>query len=172
MSAGKPEIRVRARFPGKQKGFTLLGMLITVSVMGAGLAAYGEMASHAAQREKEAELLFRGNQYRQAIEAYYRKDKTYPKTLAELLQDKRYPMPVRHLRKLYGDPITGKAEWGVMEAPEGGGIMGVYSLSEEAPIKSYGFLPANQSFADAKTYKDWQFFYTPAETVKTRAKAS
>ena len=49
-----------------------MGALILVAVMGAGLAAYGGLASHAVQRDKEAELLFRGNQYRQAIEASLR----------------------------------------------------------------------------------------------------
>jgi hypothetical protein len=39
----------------KQKRFTLVGALITIAVMGAGLAVYGELASHAAQREKEQE---------------------------------------------------------------------------------------------------------------------
>lgn len=131
-----------------------------VATMGAGLAAYGQMASHAAQREKEAELLFRGSQYRQAIEAYYKKDQTYPRTLAELVEDRRYPNPAHHLRRLYADPINGQADWGVMEAP-GGGIMGVYSKSEEAPIRTGAFSLANKTFADAKRYADWQFFYTP-----------
>jgi type II secretory pathway pseudopilin PulG len=149
MSAGK-----------NQKGFTLMGAMIMVAAMGAGLAAYGQMASHAAQREKEAELLFRGNQYRQAIEAFYKKDQKYPRALAELLEDRRYPNPAHHLRKLHGDPITGRPEWGLMEAP-GGGIMGVYSKSEDAPIKTGGFTLANKTFADAKRYADWQFFYTP-----------
>jgi len=149
MSAGK-----------KQKGFTLMGAMIMVAAMGAGLAVYGQMASHAAQREKEAELLFRGNQYRQAIESYYKKDQKYPRALAELLEDRRYPNPAHHLRKLHADPITGRPEWGLMEAP-GGGIMGVYSKSEEAPIKTGGFTLANKTFADAKRYADWQFFYTP-----------
>jgi len=149
MSAGK-----------KQKGFTLMGAMIMVAAMGAGLAVYGQMASHAAQREKEAELLFRGNQYRQAIESFYKKDQKYPRALAELLEDRRYPNPAHHLRKLHADPITGRPEWGLMEAP-GGGIMGVYSKSEEAPIKTGGFTLANKTFADAKRYADWQFFYTP-----------
>ena len=149
MSAGK-----------KQKGFTLMGAMIMVAAMGAGLAVYGQMASHAAQREKEAELLFRGNQYRQAIQSYYKKDQKYPRALAELLEDRRYPNPAHHLRKLHADPITGRPEWGLMEAP-GGGIMGVYSKSEEAPIKTRGFTLANKTFADAKRYADWQFFYTP-----------
>jgi type II secretory pathway pseudopilin PulG len=147
---------------GKQQGFTLMGALIMVAAMGAGLAAYGQMASHVAQREKEAELLFRGSQYRQAIAAYYKKDQTYPRTLAELLEDRRYPNPVHHLRKLYADPINGRADWGIMDAP-GGGVMGVYSKSEEAPIKTGAFSLANKTFADAKRYSDWQFFYTPRQ---------
>ncbi len=145
-----------------QRGFTLLGLLLVVGAMGAGLAAYGQLYSQAAQREKEAELIFRGNQYRQAIESYFRKEQTYPKSLAELLADNRYPTPVRHLRKLYADPMTGRREWGVMESPDGAGIMGVHSSSEDEPIKTGNFLLANQHFADAKTYKDWQFFHSPS----------
>jgi len=136
--------------------------------MGAGLAAYGQIYSHAAQREKEAELIFRGNQYRQAIEAYYRKEQTYPKSLGELLADNRYPTPVRHLRKLYADPITGRADWGLMEAPDGSGIIGVHSTSEEEPIKTGNFTLVNLHFAEAKTYKDWQFFHSPVSAPAPR----
>jgi len=136
--------------------------MILVAIMGAGLAAYGQLASHAAQREKEAELLFRGNQYRQAIESYYRKERKYPKALAELVEDRRFPTPARHLRRLYADPVSGAADWGLMEAP-GGGIMGVYSNSEAQPVKSGGFRLADRTFQDAARYADWQFFYTPAK---------
>jgi type II secretory pathway pseudopilin PulG len=134
-------------------------MLIVVAVMGAGMAAFGQLASDAMQREKEAELLFRGNQYRLAIESYYRKGQAYPKTLAELLQDKRYPMPVRHLRRLYRDPMTGE-DWALVEAP-GGGIMGVYSASDAAPFQSAGFPLEIQHFTDAPRYRDWQFVHKP-----------
>jgi type II secretory pathway pseudopilin PulG len=144
----------------RQQGFTLMGALILIALMGAGLAAFGQIASHVAQREKEAELLFRGHQYRLAIEAYYNKERKYPRALAELVEDKRYPTPARHLRKLYPDPVTGQAEWGLVEAP-GGGIMGVYSKSEAQPIKSGGFMLADTTFADATRYADWQFFYQP-----------
>jgi type II secretory pathway pseudopilin PulG len=150
MSAGKKQ----------QQGFTLMGALILVAMMGAGLAAYGGLASHAAQREKEAELLFRGNEYRQAIERYYKKERKYPKALTELVEDKRYPTPARHLRRLYPDPLTGQPDWELMNAPEGG-IMGVHSKSEAPPIKSGGFTLANKTFADAPRYADWQFFYQP-----------
>jgi type II secretory pathway pseudopilin PulG len=153
---------------GRQSGFTYVGMLIFVALAGGGLAAYGELASHAAQREKEAELLFAGNQYRQAIASYFRKESTYPKALAELLEDKRYPMPVRHLRKLYRDPVTGSEKWGLVEAPGGGGIMGVHSLSEDAPVKTGNFLARDDALAEARPadspevrYKDWKFFHKP-----------
>lgn len=151
MSAGK-----------RQRGFTYLGILIVIAVMGAGMAAYGQIASHASQREKEAELLFRGEQYRAAIASYYKKESRYPQTLADLVEDRRYPMPVRHLRRLYEDPMTGKANWGVVESPEGGGIMGVYSKLEEAPIKTGNFSLANQAFEKARTYADWKFVHSPA----------
>ena len=137
-----------------------MGALLLIAAMGAGLAAYGEFASHAAQREKEAELLFRGNQYQQAIESYYRREKRYPKALAELVEDKRTPNATRHLRRLYPDPITGQPDWALIEAP-GGGIMGVHSKSEAQPIKSGHFRLANKTFAGAGRYADWKFFYQP-----------
>jgi type II secretory pathway pseudopilin PulG len=159
MSAGK-----------KQAGFTLIGALILCALMGTGVLAYGELASHGLQREREAELIFRGSQYRQAIESYYRKGERYPQTLAELVEDKRHASPVRHLRKLYPDPITGSEHWGLMEAP-GGGIMGVYSKSEAEPVKTGNFRLADKTFADAKRYMDWQFFYQPSSQGSAPAPA-
>jgi type II secretory pathway pseudopilin PulG len=144
----------------KQRGFTYVGFLIFVAITGAGLAAFGEIASHATQREKEAELLFRGNQYQQAIASYYKKETRYPQSLEQLLEDKRYPMPVRHLRKRYPDPMTGEANWALVEAP-GGGVMGVHSRSEDAPIKSGNFSIQNQGFEDAASYADWKFVHSP-----------
>lgn len=142
------------------KGFTYIGFLIFVAVAGAGLAAFGEIASHAAQREKEAELLFRGNAFQAAIASYYKKEQRYPRSLEQLLEDKRYPMPVRHLRKLYPDPMTGEADWALVEAP-GGGVMGVHSRSAEAPIKTGNFSLKNQEFEKAERYADWKFIHSP-----------
>jgi type II secretory pathway pseudopilin PulG len=164
MSAGNQK-KNRCLTPiSKQTGFTYLALLIAVAVGGGVLAAIGEFASHAQQREKEAELLFAGHQYRQAIAGYYERSpggaKQFPQKLEDLLEDKRYPMAQRYLRKLYRDPVMGKAEWGLMEAP-GGGIMGVYSLAELKPAKSGGFSREDETFADAATYGDWKFFYTP-----------
>jgi type II secretory pathway pseudopilin PulG len=145
---------------GKQNGFTYLAFLLFVAIAGAGLAAYGELASFGAQREKEAELLFRGNAFQAAIASYYRKEQRYPTSLETLLEDKRYPMPVRHLRKMYADPMTGEPNWALIDAP-GGGFMGVHSRSDKAPIKTGNFLVKNQGFEEAQTYADWKFVHSP-----------
>jgi hypothetical protein len=131
--------------------------------MGVGMAAFGELASHAAQREKEAELLFVGDAYREAIRQYYESSpaghKRYPRSLDQLLRDDRFSFNRRHLRRLYRDPMTGK-EWATVEAPEGG-IMGVHSVSEAAPAKSGSFPAGYEAFEDAARYADWQFVYAP-----------
>jgi type II secretory pathway pseudopilin PulG len=149
-----------ARKFNPQKGFTYIGLLIFVAIASAGLAAFGEIASHAARREKEAELLFRGSAIAAAIASYYKKESRYPASLEALLEDKRFPMPVRHLRKLYPDPMTGEANWALIEAP-GGGVMGVHSRADAAPIKTGNFPLKYEGFADAQTYADWKFVHSP-----------
>ena len=120
----------------RARGFTYLTVLFVVAILMAGLALVGEMWESAAKREKEAELLFVGNQYRKAIERYVISGKAqYPRTLEDMLQDPRQPSVQRYLRKLYPDPITGKSEWGFVKGPDGG-IGGVYDVKSGAPGKS------------------------------------
>jgi type II secretory pathway pseudopilin PulG len=145
----------------RDHGFTYLAVLFIVAIMSAGLALIGEVWHTAAVREKEAELLFVGNQYRKAIERYYfNGPRLYPRTLADLVKDPRKLSTERYLRKLYPDPVTGSDEWGIVTAPDGG-IMGVYSLAKSTPLKQAGFRSRDQSFADAPTYQEWRFLYEP-----------
>jgi type II secretory pathway pseudopilin PulG len=163
MSAGKGQTRGPSR--GPSLGFTYLALLIVVAITAGALAAAGGVWSHSAQRENERELLFVGEQFRQAISAYYWKTPggahQYPKSLEALLEDQRWPTTQRWLRKLYRDPITNSSEWGVIEAPGNQGIMGVYSKSEDVPIKSAGFPARLESFAEARSYADWKFVFVP-----------
>lgn len=144
---------------GRQGGFTLLAVLFMVAALGVGMAAVGTAWETAARREKEAELLFVGNQYRHAIERYQQATpggiKTYPKRLEDLLMDRRFPQTVRHLRRLYADPLTGKSEWGLVK--DGEGITGVYSLSRDTPMKQANFTAAYKAFEGAASYSDWTF---------------
>ena len=145
-----------------QKGFTYLTVLFVVAMMAGGLALAGEVWHTSAMREKEADLLHVGNEYRKAIERYYVSGpKQYPKSLADLVKDPRQPGTVRHLRRLYPDPITGKDEWGLVKSNDGG-IAGVYSTSEAAPLKTGGFAVRDASFEGKTKYADWQFVYAAA----------
>ena len=150
-----------------EKGFTYLSVLIIVAFMGGGLAAFGEYYSHAAQREKEAELLFVGHEFRRAIGEYYASSPAghgrYPQRLEDLLQDDRFAFTRRYLRKIYLDPMTGTREWGLVEAPEGG-VMGVYSRSTAEPVKTGNFALRDLAFDKAKRYQEWRFVHAPPAT--------
>ena len=145
----------------RSRGFTYLTVLFIVAVLTAGLALIGEVWETAAKREKEVELLFIGHEYRKAITRYYLAGKNqYPRELGDLLKDPRQPGTVRYLRRAYPDPLTGKAEWGIVKAPDGG-IAGVHSLSDQKPLKSGNFRLRDAGFESAATYADWKFIYTP-----------
>lgn len=146
----------------RARGFTYLTLLFVIAILGVGLALVGELWHTTAQREKEAELLFVGNQYRNAIERYYLNGpRQYPRELAYLLKDPRKPGTERYLRRLYADPISGKREWGIVKAPDGG-ILGVHSLSDDVPLKSANFRAPDSAFDGKMKYSDWTFAFTPA----------
>ena len=157
-----------------QRGFSYLVLLFAVAIAAAGMAGTGIVWHTALQREKEAELLFIGNQFRDAITSYYLRmlARQYPLSLEDLIKDPRFPDTVRHLRKLYRDPITGTTDWGLIAAP-GGGIMGVYSKSELAPLKRADFDAPNlaledraRQLGDKLAYKDWHFVGTIAPPTR------
>lgn len=147
-----------------QAGFSYFGVLFLVAMTGLAVASFVTVTSFERQRERETELLFAGHQFREAIRLYYESSpgggKRYPPNLQALLQDPRTPNIRRHLRRIYPDPITGKPDWGLVEAP-GGGVMGVFSLSTQAPIKTSNFEAADEGFTGARAYADWKFAYVP-----------
>ncbi len=159
--------RMRVDYPVDQRGFTYLAVLYLVALGGLLLAQVGNNWSQDRQREKEKQLLFIGNQYRQAIAGYYQQTpgegKIYPPQLEVLLEDNRFNPPRRHLRRLYRDPMTGAANWGLVDAPEGG-IMGVFSQSSGAPIKMANFRDRDRTLEKSSSYQDWQFSYRPQVT--------
>ena len=143
------------------RGFTYLTVLIVVAIMGSALAAVGTTWHQAAKREKEQELLFVGGEFRRAIGSYFEWSPgapQYPRTLDDLLLDKRLPTVRRHLRKIYFDPMTATQDWGIVKEP-GGGILGVYSKATDRPLKKARFRDEDKGFATALTYADWKFAY-------------
>src|SRR5690606_9507919 len=101
---------------------------------------------------------------RRAIGAYFEATPAgagrYPRALDDLLQDRRYPVVRRYLRRIYPDPMTGSVEWGLVRAPDGG-IAGVYSRARTPTLKKTHFNPAHVTFEGAATHADWKFVYVP-----------
>jgi len=160
---------------GRSSGFTYVVALIAVALIGLGLSAGAGMWQTASQREKERELLFAGDQIRTAIGAYYAATpggvRQYPRTLEQLLRDERYPVTVRHLRRIYLDPMTGRADWDLIRRPDGS-LVGVASRSTARPFKTDNFQnPLDRSFRSSKTLADWKFIHVETTTAPPATKS-
>jgi len=78
----------------------MAALLVSMSVMAVLMGAALPVWSHATQREREEELIWRGEQYRRAIMLFQRKyANTFPPSVDILVEQ-------RFLRKKYKDPVT------------------------------------------------------------------
>ena len=144
---------------GYEGGFTYIGLLVLIALIGFMLSVAGQVAATTAQREREKQLLFIGHAYRDAIRHYVVQNGHYPASLADLVESPTASgQPAHYLRRLYPDPMAQSADWLLIPAP-GAGIMGVASSSKRAPIKRSGFDDADFGFGDAETYGDWTFIF-------------
>ncbi|MFP3555510.1 hypothetical protein SB861_33070 [Paraburkholderia sp. SIMBA_049] len=119
------------------------------------------------RRMAEKELLYIGDQFQRALLSYA--DNTpvglpnQPRTLDELVRDPRYPNPMRHLRRVYADPMTGKPDWVLILSPNGQTIVGIHSASHEHPIQLRQFPERFRGFEDKRSYTQWVFIARPPQ---------
>jgi type II secretory pathway pseudopilin PulG len=150
-------------------GVLLIGLLIALAIGSIALMAGVDLWSSYRTRERETQLLFVGDQYRRAIRSYYfaapsGTPRVLPQSFAELLHDDRYALPLRHLRRIYPDPVTGNPDWGELRVD--GRLSAVFSLSEQKPMKQAGFAPLYENFAEQDHYKGWVFgFVSPPRSA-------
>ena len=89
----------------RENGFAMAALLVVLAIMGLMLSMALPVWHHAAQREREAELIFRGEQYARAIMLYQRRTPgAYPPDVETLLEG-------RFLRRAYRDPMTADGEF-------------------------------------------------------------
>lgn len=87
------------RVPASDRGYAMAALLVGMSVMGIVLGMALPSWRTFIQREREAELIFRGEQYAQAIARFQGRTGGFPTALDALEKGK-------FIRKLYKDPIT------------------------------------------------------------------
>lgn len=129
-------------------GFTYLGVLLAVALIGLGTTAIGEVWSKQASRERLARMDAIGAEVVAAIAAY--RDGTpgiivhsFPPSLAAVVRDPRFVTVRRYLRREYPNPFTGKADWEIVPAPDGGvlGIRAVVQIDGQAVVREYRYRP-------------------------------
>ncbi len=176
----RPAGRGSGRGTPRQKGFTLAALVVMMAVMAIFLTVAVETVTFQQRREKEEELIFRGNQVVEGVRLYRARFGRFPVKLEELA--KANP---RVLRKVWADPMTGKPDWlpvflgedgtnvvpsatpgatpvpTPMPTPRGtsgenarGPIIGVKSRVCQSSIKLY---------LGHTNYCDWKFFYDPSK---------
>lgn len=152
-----------------ESGYMMLILLFAVTVLTIALMVAVPVWQTQMQREKEKELIFRGNQYVEAVRLFQSKNPgTFPKSLEELIEEKC-------IRRLYKDPMTKTGEWNLillhpqasvqketspqkvvitspeeLKSIEHPQIIGVVSQSTQKSKKIY---------LDQETYDRWLFYY-------------
>lgn len=163
MVARRPSVRLR-----REAGFTYVGLIVLVTIIGLVGAATLKADALLRRAAAEQELLEIGAAFSAALTSYAeatpRGQPPQPPSLEELLKDPRFPGTRRHLRKIFVDPVTGKAEWGIVWLNKGSGIDGkgsgvvaVYSLSQSKPLKQANFDARFQNLEGREHISDWKF---------------
>lgn len=151
----------RARRDG---GFTYLSVIILVAIIGLVTAATLKMGSVLQRSRAEQQLLDIGEAFSDALQSYADATPagmpTQPPSLQELIRDPRFTQVRRHLRQIYVDPMTGKAEWGIVYLANKAGVVAVYSLSDAKPVKIGNFPPRYMGFEGKQKISDWRFAAT------------
>jgi type II secretory pathway pseudopilin PulG len=151
------------RRPGapRETGFTYVGLIVLVAIIGLVGAATLKVDALLRRAAAEQELLEIGAAFSTALRSYAdatpRGQPTYPPSLQELLKDPRSPAVLRHLRKIFVDPMTGKATWGIVHAGNDSGVLAVYSLSKARPLKIANFDARFANLESREHLSDWKF---------------
>ena len=145
-----------------QTGFTYLGLIIFVAIIGLVGAATLKIGSLMQRAAAEEELLEIGAAFSAALDSYAAATppgaSPYPPSIEQLLKDPRSPAVRRHLRKVYVDPVTGKAEWGIVHAGGGqAGIVAFHSLSDARPLKVANFDDRFRGLDNKRRISEWRF---------------
>ncbi|MGC2637282.1 MAG: hypothetical protein WA294_08875 [Acidobacteriaceae bacterium] len=90
-----------------EAGYVLLAVIFLTFLLLLSLAIAAPKIAMSIQRDKDLETIHRGEQYKRALQLYYRQFGSYPTTIDQLVSTNN----IRFLRKRYTDPETGKDDW-------------------------------------------------------------
>jgi len=161
--AGLVTMKFLSRTSGKKSsgGFSYMGLLFLLAILALSAAAALKIGNITHRRVAEEALLDIGRELSSALESYRKVTPAgmpdEPMSLQDLLKDNRFPGVMRHLRKAYADPLTGKTEWGIQRSETSHRIVGFYSLDERSPVKTGNFETFFKNFNGMDSYQQWLF---------------
>jgi type II secretory pathway pseudopilin PulG len=143
-----------------ESGYAMAALLVAIAVMSVLMSVAMPAWRQASQREKEAELVWRGEQYDRAVQLYRKKFSAPGPPNLDILVDQKF------LRKKYKDPMTG----GDFELKPVG-VVGNLPAGVQQPRRAEGQLIGGvKSRSKAKSirvlngrtrYDQWEFTYKP-----------
>ncbi len=120
-----PRIRMRRRCSRRgDSGYMLLFLMLAVAVLTIAMLEVARNYRRSIVRDREVEMIHRGEQYERAVKRYYHKFGTYPASIEQLEDTNK----VRFLRKRYKDPISPDGAWKLVHITDvtmkaGGGLV-------------------------------------------------
>jgi len=115
----------------KQAGFTLIELMIVLSIMGILISIAEPSFKQSIIRAREAVLKEDLFQIRDAIDQYYADNNKYPEQLTDLINEQDRSRS--YLRGIPKDPFTGTPDW-ITVSPEGGEETGVFDVHSASPV--------------------------------------
>ncbi len=108
-----------ARFGRSEAGYNLVVLVVMIAVLNIMIAKALPLWSAVIKREKEAELIFRGMQYAEAIRIYEMRTGTLPVKLEQLIE-----IEPRCIRQLWKNPLDENGAWELVPAGRGKQVRG------------------------------------------------
>lgn len=104
-----------------ERGYLMVAVTVAVAVLVIGSLVTFQAFEDMMHREREAEMMFRAQEYARAIQRYRKAVGASPDKLEKLMEPG--PQGQYFLRQLYEDPLTGDGKWGLLFLGPGGNIL-------------------------------------------------
>jgi type II secretory pathway pseudopilin PulG len=128
----------RTRRQRGERGYVLLMVVLALAIMIIAMTAAVPALKTQIQRDRENEMVHRGEQYARAIRRYYRKFGRYPTRIEELEKTNN----TRFLRKRYKDPMSEEGSWRLLHLAD---LKQAPSIAGAQPAGGLSQSPGSQS---------------------------
>lgn len=134
-----PETPARRRTKGED-GFTIVWLAVTVMLLNVWIAATLPLWSFQIQRDKEADLIFRGLQIAEGIRVFQARTGQFPTSLQQMADHEP-----RCLRQVWENPLREDGRWGLIPVGTGGPGQGGREIGPDGrPVPNAGGQPGRQ----------------------------